>query len=148
VNKKSYWWAIGGIVSLLLYAIYRVFPHAAELMNQTLTPIIVLILIVNVGLMLYSEGYKGFQKRFNPRVITRAKQANGLLAPLYALGYYNAPRHELVKSYCFTLLLIVVIIIVQAVPQPWRGILDAGVVVGLTYGTAALIIQSIKRYNR
>ena len=33
--------------------------------------------------------------------------------------------------------------LVRLLEQPWRGIVDAGVVVGLAYGTAALLIHFI-----
>jgi hypothetical protein len=33
---------------------------------------------------------------------------------------------------------------VRLLPQPWRGIVDAGVVVGLTWGTISLVVFCIQ----
>ncbi len=47
-------------------------------------------------------------------------------------------------SYSLTLGIIVLILLVRLLPQPWRGILDAGVIVGLVWGFVALLIFAVQ----
>jgi hypothetical protein len=96
---------------------------------------------------LYSEGYRGFQRAFSPRVVARAFHLAAhprwhlvLLAPLYCMGFVHATRRRLVTSYVFVAALVGVIVVVQKLPQPWRGIVDAGVVAGLVWGVIALAV--------
>jgi len=42
-------------------------------------------------------------------------------------------------SYALTAMIICFIIIARMLPQPWRGILDAGVVVGLSIGIISIL---------
>ena len=37
-----------------------------------------------------------------------------------------------------TVVIIILVLLVQMIPQPWRGIIDAGVVVGLSWGVLSL----------
>ncbi len=96
--------------------------------------------------MAYTEGYKGFQRGFSPRVAARARyiQYNPRLiyviaAPLFCMSYFFATRKRLIVTYTVTIAVIVLVNIFHHIVQPWRGILDAGVVVGLTWGIVCLI---------
>jgi hypothetical protein len=40
--------------------------------------------------------------------------------------------------------IIVLIILVRLLPQPWRGMVDAGVVVGLAWGMISLILFGLQ----
>ena len=42
--------------------------------------------------------------------------------------------------------MIVLIVSVRQLPQPWRGMVDAGVVVGLTWGVVSIITSMCVRW--
>jgi len=101
--------------------------------------------------MLFSEGYRGFQKQFAPRFAARAyylttspKLKHQLLAPLFCVGYIYATRRRMIIAWLLTVTVIGFIITVRLVSQPWRGIIDTGVVLGLMYGLASVYYFFIK----
>lgn len=103
-------------------------------------------LVFSIGYMIYAEGYKGFHLAFAPRVVLRANYLREnprtdlvLLAPLFCMGYIHATRRRRLLSIGLTLMIIGFIIVARILPQPWRGILDAGVVSGLTVGIGSII---------
>jgi hypothetical protein len=108
-----------------------------------------LALIASVLFMAYSEGYRGFQKGYSPRLARRLLHVRDhgnliqcLLAPLYVMGYFGATRRRLIVTYLLTILIISFIVLFRHIPQPWRGVLDAGVVVGLIWGIIATLVAA------
>ncbi|MDA0279025.1 MAG: hypothetical protein O3C29_01070 [Proteobacteria bacterium] len=104
-----------------------------------------LALAFSVIYMAYAEGYKGFHLGFAPRVVVRARYlANNprplhvLLAPLFCMGYIYATRKRQILSFALTTMIICFVLIARSMPQPWRGIVDAGVVVGLVIGVLSI----------
>ena len=96
-----------------------------------------LVLIV-LG-MAWVEGYRGFHVSFAPRVVARALWVarSGqwlpiLLAPLVCMGLCYATRRRLVLSWGLTAMIVGFVVMVRWLAHPWRGFVDAGVVVGLT----------------
>ncbi len=141
----GYTWGIGGVLLLLMFAIYRLAPMAIALNQVTLSTLHWASLIFSVFYMAYAEGYKGFHKGFAPRVISRAyylkanpRPGHVLFAPLFCMGYFHATRKRQLLSYGLTVMIICFVLIARQLPQPWRGILDAGVVVGLSIGVASI----------
>ena len=65
-------------------------------------------------------------------------------APLFCMGFFHAQRRRLIISHSLTLGIIVLILLIKLLPQPWRGIVDAGVVVGLAWGLVALLIFAVQ----
>jgi hypothetical protein len=61
-----------------------------------------------------------------------------LLAPLFCMGYIYATRRRQIVSFALTTMIICFVLIARSMPQPWRGILDAGVVVGLSLGVLSI----------
>jgi hypothetical protein len=139
-------WGIGGVLFLLAFAIVRLAPMALDLNNFYLSGLQWAILILFVAYMAYAEGYKGFHKSFAPRVIVRANYLSQnprilhvILAPLFCMGYFHATRKLMIMSIGLTVMIIVLVLGVRMLPQPWRGIIDAGVVVGLMMGISSII---------
>ena len=139
-------WGLGGVVALLLFAIYRLAPLAGELVNLQLNLLHWAALIFSVIYMSYAEGYKGFHLGFAPRVIVRAqylwrhpRPAFVLLAPLLCMGFIHATRRRKIASVALTTMIICFIAVARQLPQPWRGILDAGVVAGLSIGIISIL---------
>ena len=138
-------WGIGGVVLLLIFAIFRLAPMALELESLPMTLLHWSALAFSVIYMAYAEGYKGFHLGFAPRVVVRARYlaANPrplhvLLAPLFCMGYIYATRKRQILSFALTAMIVCFVLVARMMPQPWRGILDAGVVVGLSLGVLSI----------
>ena len=147
-------WATIGLLLLLGLATWRLSLHAIEALQMSLSWKHWLIFITFLLFMAYSEGYKGFQKSFSPRFAARAKYLlysntlpQLLLAPLFCMGYFHASKRRMVVTYVLTIVIIIFILSFRLVPQPWRGLLDAGVVVGLTWGMVTSIIFCTKAFT-
>ncbi|NNL56473.1 MAG: hypothetical protein HKO71_01855 [Pseudomonadales bacterium] len=134
-------WGIGGFFLLMANAITHLAGISLDATRYTLTPLQWLALLGGVVFMAYSEGYKGFQQNFSPRFAARARYLSSsgsllekLLAPLFCMSFFNASKKRLVVAYSLLLMIVSFIILLRLVPQPWRGVIDAGVVVGLVWG--------------
>jgi hypothetical protein len=134
-------WAVIGWSAVLVYAIVKLAGITLEGVSGGLTFGQQLALAANVLFMAYAEGYRGFERRFSPRTAARVLYLRrhagawlALLAPLFCIGYFAATPRILRLTWVGTGLIIALVIMVQQLPQPWRGIVDAGVVVGLTWG--------------
>lgn len=118
---------------------------ALELENSSMSQVHWLALAFSVVYMAYAEGYKGFHLGFAPRVVVRARYLadnprplHVLLAPLFCMGYIYATRKRQILSFALTTMIICFVLIARSMPQPWRGIVDAGVVVGLVLGVLSI----------
>lgn len=138
-------WGLGGLLLLLGYAVVCLVPIANESLEYKLGWPHWSALIVNTLLMAYLEGYRGFQKGLAPRVASRARQLarqpsilSALLAPAYCYGILHAPAREVAARIALIAMIIVFIVAVRALDAPWRGLLDVGVIVGLSWGIAAI----------
>jgi hypothetical protein len=104
----------------------------------------------------YVEGYKGFQLKFSPLVVKRSftlvPGKNGtawyhfLLAPLYSMGLLHATRKRKIVSWSVSLGVAGIVAVVKRFPYPWRNIVDAGVVVGLTWGSFSILWEYVKAW--
>ena len=138
-------WGLAGVVLLLGQAIVKLLPFALELLDRTLAPLELAILGGWIAISAYSEGYRGFQKQFAPRVVARARYLSAhprplhvALAPLFCMGLIHATRKRLIISWVLTLAIVALVLAVRQLAQPWRGIIDAGVAVGLGWGLLAI----------
>lgn len=141
-------WGLLGVVVLLVSAIARLTPLALEpVVAHTMTAFQWAVYVLWSLFNGYVEGYRGFQKGYVPRVVARAfwlgqhpRPLLLLLAPFFCSGLIHATRRRLITSWCLVFGIYGIVQLVRLLEQPWRGILDAGVVVGLAYGTAVLVI--------
>lgn len=146
IGKVGAIWGFVGAFALISFAVWRLTPLSIEAMSQSLTWLQWFLLIANVLFMCYSEGYKGFQLAFAPRVAARSlylvehpSVVRVIFAPLFVIGYFHATRRRLISTYALTTMIICLIILVHQLDQPWRGIVDAGVVAGLIWGLASML---------
>lgn len=145
-------WAVGGVLALLAQAIVRLLPRALEpILDGSLDLAAALAYVAAIIGMAYSEGYRGFQQRFSPRVAVRAlhlaadpKPLRIVLAPIVAMGLIHASRRRLIGSWSLLIGIVGLILLVRMLAQPWRGAIDAGVVVGLSWGAIATLVIAIR----
>ena len=142
-------WGLGGVCFLLLFAIVRLSEIGLDSFDYQFAWYHWLVLLANAGFMAYSEGSLGFQKAYSPRLAARFRHLknhpsflHSLLAPLFGMGYFHTTRKRLVVSYVLTIVIIIFIFIVHQLPQPWRGITDIGVVIGLSWGLVSTLAYS------
>ncbi len=138
-------WGLGGILVLLVYSVVRLAGFAIAMFAYDLLWYHWLALVLVIVFMAYSEGYRGFQQAFAPRVAARAKYLSEhpnllhiVLAPLFCMGFFYIHRRRQIAIIALTVGIILLILLIRRLDQPWRGIVDAGVVVGLGWGTTSI----------
>lgn len=140
-------WGVTGQLLLLLAAIGRLFPVAREgLTAHVLGTGEWLLAGVTLAAFGYFMGHRGLQRGYAPRVVARAvhlaqhpRPSHALLAPLYCMGLVHASARRRIASAVLVVTMVGLVVLVRAVPQPYRGIVDAGVVLGLALGVAAVV---------
>ncbi len=144
-------WAIIGVTALLLNPIVRLAPRGLEAIEGGLTGVQWALLIGFALFMWYSEGVRGFQKNFSPRTAARLRvlraQPTGIrvvLAPLFAMGFFHANKRTRIVVWVILIMVICLIALVSLLSQPWRGIIDVGVVVGLSWGLLTFWVYAFK----
>jgi hypothetical protein len=139
-------WGLAGIALLLVQAIVRLTTRALEpLAAGTLGAGHLALLAGWIAVAAYAEGYRAFQKQFSPRVVARAQHLSAhprllhaLLAPAFCMGFFHATRKRMIVSWSVSLGVVGLVVAVSRLAQPWRGIVDAGVVIALAWGLLAL----------
>ena len=152
LSRVALYWGVGGVAMLLVQALVRLTPIALEpLRRGDLGTLEAATYFAWVLVSLYSEGYRGFQKGFVPRVVGRAyflarapRLVFILLAPLFCMGLVHARPRRLVISWMVVLLITAAVVFIRVLPYPWRGIIDGGVVAGLAYGLASLAVAFVR----
>ncbi|MEM6532129.1 MAG: hypothetical protein AAF654_05865 [Myxococcota bacterium] len=144
-------WGVAGFALLLITGLVRLFAVFLESLSYDWELIHGVVFVINIGLMAWFEGYRGFQRSYSPRFAERAHAllhsttpAKTLLAPLVCMGFVYAPTRRVVATWILTAGIIVVVVVYRLLPQPWRGILDAGVFVGLGWGLIATIVAVLR----
>lgn len=144
-------WGILGVCLMLVMALIQLTPIALDMFTIPLNWYHYLLLFLNIVFMAHTEGYKGFQQGFSPRVAARARYLrehpslyHAVLAPLFCMCFYHSTKKRLIVSYALTTFIVAIVIFIRYLEQPWRGIVDAGVVVGLSWGLITLLIFSIQ----
>lgn len=140
-------WGLAGTALLLARAIWRLAPAAWEAVTRFQPGVLgwsaAALWLLFMG---YFEGYRGFQRGFAPRVAARAahlsrqpRALHVLLAPMFCMGLIHASRRRLVTSWSLVGVVLLLVLGVRHLAQPWRGLVDAGVVFGLTWGLVAVL---------
>ena len=146
MKHTGFIWGLGGVLALLGFAVYRLSLVVLELEWASLSWLEQTALAISIGYMVYAEGYKGFHLAFAPRVVLRAaylwqhpRPWHVLLAPAFCMGFIHATKKRQLLSISLTLMIIGFVLLVRLLPQPWRGIVDAGVVAGLVFGIGSIL---------
>jgi hypothetical protein len=144
-------WGVLGVLALLGQALWKLTPIALQpLKDGGLDRMQAVLYGGWVVVNAYAEGYRGFQRGFAPRVVARAMYVGRhgtplhvLLAPAFCMSLFHATRKGLIVAWSVLIGVVVLVTLVRSLPQPWRGIIDAGVVVGLGWGAIALVIMFV-----
>jgi len=138
-------WGVGGVSLVLLNPIVRLSAHPIEALSTGLTPLQWGVAAVWLVFMMYSEAYRGFHKQFAPRVVVRAlalaqrpSPLPVVLAPFMCMGLLHANRKRKIVSWSLLTMIVILVLLVRQLPQPWRGIVDLGVVAGLASGLGSV----------
>lgn len=146
-------WGVAGAVTLLSFAISRMAGHTLEAFSGVYELGIWHYLVAGVWtfFMAYCEGYKGFQKGYSPRVAARALYLRDkctwlrlILAPLFCLGFIHSTKRRKITIFVLLIMITLIVMLFRYIPQPWRGVLDLGVVVGLSWGLTATLVFVVK----
>ena len=121
--------------------IYRI--HSKTTTNETALSAYILTCLW----FAYVEGYKGFQLKFSPLVVSRSFTLDPssspihhlIFAPFYSMALFHATKKRMIVSWSVSIGVAAVVAAVKRLPYPWRNIVDAGVVVGLTWGTVSIL---------
>lgn len=154
-HRVAAFWGVIGVMAIVLYAIVRLVPYVMGALAVDLDALQWLALALNVGLMAWLEGYRGFQLKFAPRVAARAlylcrkpvSWETQWLAPLFCIGYFDANRRTQIFAWAGTAGIVILILLVHRLDQPWRGIIDAGVVIGLSWGLISLTVKAVATFR-
>ena len=148
--------AIWGIVGLSLIfgrGLICLYPYVGELDWNTFSILHWSALVGSLLFMGYAEGYKGFHLKFSPRAAARARYLKNnptlvrvIFAPLFCMGFFHATRKRKIVAYSLTTMIVVLIVLVRELSQPWRGIVDAGVLLGLGWGLVSVWLFSVKAF--
>ena len=139
-------WGVGGILLLLLFAIVRLGGVALELGTFDLQLWQWLLTGGWLTYMVWAEGYKGFHLAFAPRVVARAsylaahpRPLHVLLAPVFCMGYIHATPRRRIMSIALSCMIVCFVLLARMLPQPWRSMVDVGVVAGLMVGVGSIV---------
>lgn len=139
-------WGLCGVCLLLFSAIWRLTPHAIEALGGGLSVSQWVFGMVWLVFMVYSEGWRGFHRGFSPRVVARAARLQEqpdrvavLLGPLVCLGFLRATSRRRRISIIVFSAICALVFLVRLLPQPWRGLIDLGVVSGLAVGLLSMV---------
>ncbi len=155
IRRLAVVWAITGFSLLLGVALLRLTARTLEGFTYPFSWLHWVVLLAFALFMAYSEGYRGFQLKFSPRFADRVaglRQSGTplqcLLAPFYAMGFFAAPRRVVITAWLLSVMIVCLVLLLKLVPQPWRGIADAGVVIGLGWGLIVSLWMTLDRLRR
>ena len=144
-------WGIAGCFALFGRAIWTLTPVAVEPLRQGMTAVQWGLWGAWVVFMIYSEGYRGIHQKFAPRLVVRAvalahnpRPLHVILAPAFCMGLFHATRKRLIVSWCVLLGIVSLVVAVRHLEQPWRGIVDGGVVIGLALGALSILYHAYR----
>ncbi len=145
LRRLAILWGLSGVLLLLGSAVARLTPRALEALSMELTGLHWALTVPWVAFMAWSEGHRGFHQSFSPRVVARAwalslrpRALHVLLAPVFCMGFFHGTRRRMLVSWLLTCAIVLLVLAVRLLPQPWRGLLDLGVVIGLSWGMVSI----------
>lgn len=143
-------WALAGLVLLLGRAsVSLLLKGYREILSPPLlSPLEWASFAAIVVLFVWGEGWMALHRRWAPRVAARIRALNEdsgtaslLLAPVYALGLTGGPRRTMVRSWAGVAAIVVAVVVVRQLAQPWQGMVKLSVAGALAVGVASLAVR-------
>ncbi len=139
-------WGLAGVLGILGFAVYRLTPNALASFEYGFGAVEWGVFVVWMIFMVYSEGIRGFHQAFSPRVVSRARALSRnpqpwhvALAPFFCFGFFHATRKRMIVSWSVAGGIVCLVLLVRLLHQPWRGIVDCGVVAGILVGMVSIL---------
>lgn len=146
-------WGIGAWVLLFVDCISTLAPRALDPFRKGGLSTGQWIAYAAIALSIWlCEGLGAFQRSFSPLLVRRARELvpsssclELVLSPGFVAGLFAARPVRLVKSWLLIAVLVPgLALTVPFMPYPWRESVDAGVVLGLGWGTAVILVHSAR----
>jgi hypothetical protein len=144
-------WSLTGLCGILVAAIVRLTPKASEALQSDLDATHWVFAVLWTLFMLYTEAWRGFHKKFAPRAVSRGLHLakNGtllqaLLGPLFCMALFHSTRRRVIASWVLTFFIVLMVLSIRLLEQPWRGLVDLGVVLGLAGGVLAVAVDLLR----
>jgi len=139
-------WAVAGVSALFAWAVWRLGWRGLLTIRAGLGELEWAMLVVLTVAFVYGEGYRALDRRWVPGLIERARALRfehrslvRLLAPLHGMALIAVSRGRLVRAWLGTLAIVSAVLMVRALPEPWRGIVDFSVAAALAWGLIAIV---------
>lgn len=153
--SAAYWWGIAGVGALLVNAVVQLGGRGLETMRAGLGPVEWLALLALTVAFVWGEGVRALGQRWVPGVVARAAELrprsprwHRILAPLYAMSLIGAGRRAAARAWLGVTLIVLAVLLVRALPEPWRGIVDVAVAAALLWGVIAMARQAVAAARR
>lgn len=139
-------WAVLGVSALFATASYRLGERGVGVIRDGLGGWEWMALAGLTLVFVYGEGFLALDRNWVPGLMRRARELREersvvvrLLAPLYGLSLIGAPPAKLLPSWLGTVAIVGAILVIRALPDPWRGIIDFAVAAALAWGLVAIL---------
>lgn len=138
-------WALLGVAAAFAWPVYRLGVHGFEAIAGGLDAVEWTGLVLLTAAFVYGEGVRALDRRWVPSMIERVRALRDeggllkLLGPLYGLGLVGRDRWQVTKHWVGVFLIVLAVLIIRAMPSPWRGIVDFAVGAALAWGLIAIM---------
>ena len=147
----GYIWGFLGISYMILHGLSCMIPYVIELDFRLFKWYHMISFFGVIIILGYSEGYKGFQKSFSPRTANRLYNIflkptffRVFFSPFISMGFIESSKKLKYISYGLLLMIVMFILLIGKLNDPWRGIIDAGVIVGLSWGLVSFWVSCFR----
>jgi hypothetical protein len=141
-------WGIAGFLLLLGVAAARLSIPARAAFAYPFHWYHWLFLALVLVFFAYVKGHRAFQKGLSGMVVQRALALRRnpsvirvTLAPLLCMGFFGAGFRIQTQMIALTAGMIAFVFLIRLIPQPWRGILDLGLVIAFGWGFLSALIM-------
>ena len=146
---------MAGVAALFVDAVVQLGRRGIVTLRGGLAPLEWVAFAVLLIAFVYGEGVRALARRWVPATVARGFELDArsplvwkILAPLYAMGLVGAPGRALVRAWGGVALIVVAVLVVRALPEPWRGIVDFAVAGALLVGLGAIVVHALERARR
>jgi len=143
-------WALVGVAALLGNAVVRLGGRGLDTVRDGLSTGEWAVLAAVCVLFVYVEGVRALQRKWVPFVVARIEALgrrspllHRVLAPLHVMALVGGPGRTMLRAWTGVAAVLVAILVLRQVPDPWRGIVDVGVAAALGWGLLVLLLQAV-----